>query len=752
VNYVPELSHFAIETPGKRQIVAMLMAIRAATGGAGNRRPLFSAMDSLLSGAEQPERESSVVDLPSAVGGEAVRLTRLQMRNWKAFERADLLLPDGGERRPIVVVGGANGFGKSSILEAFALGLFGRRAISDVGFLMHATGGRFGQRRGYRKLLERTLHRSSKARREGMCSVSMDFDTADGPVSLERKWYFDEKGELVEDEEELLVRVGNDRHLLVTPGGVLARDWYQEEIERRIMPASLAPFFVFDGEQVERWAERRLSDQVRSAVARMLGLDDLRGLADDLRAYARDRERDFVADGTVDLTVTQAELDQLEAEIDGNAARLAGIDAVLTDRRAERDAVLARIASLSAGSHADLQAFLETEHRLTSERQRVERVFADMIGEHGPLLLVGQRLAARTAEAIEAELGADVAELEPDVVDALWARFISVDPPLAEDQIAVLRRRFVKALQPMEGVQYKDAHQHLDRHARRVVATRLRDAFTNGRAHVAEASESLRRVVQGLAEAKQAALEQERRSTERADAQRDLARLSAAIEAAEGERGSLRGVIEALSLKVEPLRTEMVRRAFLLREAEPRMHGAGVARSLAASLDAQMAAIADIEYSRFGEAVTRSFRALAHKNQVSRISIGPDGTVAVYDQAGSDVTDYRLSAGESQLFAMALIAAVGSIVGDRLPLVVDTPLSRLDTRHRESVLAMLGGRRSQTILLTQPEEVAAHHLQQLEPVLAGAVHLVHSVDPGTGVGVSRFSPGYDPVLTPKSIR
>ena len=118
--------------------------------------------------------------------------------------------------------------------------------------------------------------------------------------------------------------------------------------------------------------------------------------------------------------------------------------------------------------------------------------------------------------------------------------------------------------------------------------------------------------------------------------------------------------------------------------------------------------------------------------------------MTLFDSSGRDVTDYRLSAGESQLFALALITAVGTIVGDRLPLLIDTPLSRLDTRHRESVLDMLSARRSQTILLTQPEEISARHLSRLKHVLGAALHLVHSIDPASGVGISSIKSGYNP--------
>ena len=53
----------------------------------------------------------------------------------------------------------------------------------------------------------------------------------------------------------------------------------------------MAPFFLFDGEQVKRLAERELADQVRLGVESVLGLHAWRDTVADLRDYAKDRGR-----------------------------------------------------------------------------------------------------------------------------------------------------------------------------------------------------------------------------------------------------------------------------------------------------------------------------------------------------------------------------------------------------------------------------------------------------------------------------
>ena len=48
-----------------------------------------------------------------------------------------------------------------------------------------------------------------------------------------------------------------------------------------------------------------------------------------------------------------------------------------------------------------------------------------------------------------------------------------------------------------------------------------------------------------------------------------------------------------------------------------------------------------------------------------------------------------MSAGEEQIFSQALISAVVQVSNFEFPMIVDTPLARLDDAHRTSILITL---------------------------------------------------------------
>lgn len=723
-----------VDRRDERSIVPSLILARRETADAGNRRALFARFDALLDDAGGDG--AFAIAMPGGRGGDAVELRRIALRNWRSFEDAELWLPPISQDRNLIVVDAPNGFGKSSVLEAFALGMFGRAAVNELGISQDAGAGRAERRRSYRATMEGTLHRSTRARDDGMCAVTLDFSTASGPVSLERRWYFEEDGALIEEDEELFIRVGDDRHLSEAPEGHDPRDWNQQEIERRIMPTALAPFFLFDGERLERWVDGRLTDRVRSALRRLLGLDELTGLMDDLRDYARDRDR--LSGEIAPQAGAAEELARLEDELRAEYTTLDEVERKLVELRSRRSAVMTELSHNGGGSHADLRNVLERRHRLGDDLKTARRALTAAVVEDGPLLLVGPKVREALSKLLATEIDrSDVRSIDPAVIERLWRAFSQVEPPLDDAAASLARERLETAALTL-GNDVDGDEPLLDSAAARAAAAKLAAAERRGDAGIAQA-------VQGIASVRGEleALDGEEADRRDADGRRErlqseLAQLAEAIEANELARGGVMRQVRELGGRISPMRAAAERRAVVLRDAEPRLRRAAVARALAARISEHLDQLTKHEHGRFADAVTDAYRALAHKADVRSVRIGEDGSVSIFDGEDRDVTGFRRSAGESQIFAMSLIAAVGSVVGDRLPLMVDTPLARLDTAHRRNLLRMLGARQAQTILLTQPEEMTKVHRDEISPFIAGALWIEHRLDDRSGVGVSRF--------------
>jgi DNA sulfur modification protein DndD len=115
--------------------------------------------------------------------------------------------------------------------------------------------------------------------------------------------------------------------------------------------------------------------------------------------------------------------------------------------------------------------------------------------------------------------------------------------------------------------------------------------------------------------------------------------------------------------------------------------------------------------------ICESFEVLLRKKSfVDSISICPNSFMLTIKIIGEgDVPASKLSAGERQLLAVAVLWALAKASGRKLPTVIDTPLGRLDSIHRKSFVQNyfpLAG--DQVILLSTDEEIVGSYHRSLK--------------------------------------
>ena len=129
---------------------------------------------------------------------------------------------------------------------------------------------------------------------------------------------------------------------------------------------------------------------------------------------------------------------------------------------------------------------------------------------------------------------------------------------------------------------------------------------------------------------------------------------------------------------------------------------------------------------RLSALVTESFRFLLRKKTlVERILIDPATfAITLYDSAGSVVPRQRLSEGEKQIFAVAVLWGLARAAARPLPAVIDTPMARLDAAHRRHLVERYFPNAShQVIVFSTDTEVDRHYYQVFQPAIARAYHL-----------------------------
>jgi DNA sulfur modification protein DndD len=132
---------------------------------------------------------------------------------------------------------------------------------------------------------------------------------------------------------------------------------------------------------------------------------------------------------------------------------------------------------------------------------------------------------------------------------------------------------------------------------------------------------------------------------------------------------------------------------------------------------------------RLEKLILKRYKSLLHKESlVVRISIEPDTClIRLKSPDNHEIDPERLSAGERQLLAIAILWGLATASGRKLPVIIDTPLGRLDTAHRMNLVKNYFPRAGeQVILLSTDEEIDKRYFDELRPWIARKYIFQHS--------------------------
>ena len=98
--------------------------------------------------------------------------------------------------------------------------------------------------------------------------------------------------------------------------------------------------------------------------------------------------------------------------------------------------------------------------------------------------------------------------------------------------------------------------------------------------------------------------------------------------------------------------------------------------------------------------------------------------VRITDRNGHEIRKSALSAGEKEVFAVSLLWGLAQTSELKLPIIIDTPLSRLDSTHRDNIVNnYFPNAGEQVVILSTDTEIDTSYYRLLKPRLSGAAIL-----------------------------
>lgn len=159
------------------------------------------------------------------------------------------------------------------------------------------------------------------------------------------------------------------------------------------------------------------------------------------------------------------------------------------------------------------------------------------------------------------------------------------------------------------------------------------------------------------------------------------------------------------------------------------------------TIDKFRVAVVERHTSRIATLVLDSFRRLLRKESlISNLTIDPETfTLELRGADGKLLSPDRLSAGERQLLAVSVLWGLARASGRPLPVVIDTPLGRLDASHRRKLVESYFPHAShQVLLLSTDKEIDEEYYQRLKPFIGHSYRLEFDEQ----LGSSRVEQGY----------
>lgn len=139
--------------------------------------------------------------------------------------------------------------------------------------------------------------------------------------------------------------------------------------------------------------------------------------------------------------------------------------------------------------------------------------------------------------------------------------------------------------------------------------------------------------------------------------------------------------------------------------------------------------------------ITSCFKFLAQKQAIiTSIIIDPETLdITLMDYKGGVLLKDQLSAGEKQMFAISILWGLALSSGYKLPVIIDTPMARLDSAHRSNFInKYLPNASSQVIVLSTDEEINGKYLDDIKAYVNKAYTLIYN----DSEKCSTIEPGY----------
>lgn len=649
-------------------------------------------------------------------------LTQLTLQDFGLFRGHQVIQLSSKPSQPIILFGGKNGAGKTTLLEAIRLCLYGPGVLGDR-----------ISKEAYLHYLKGRIHSNSNFLiQPTFASVALEFQYADvGTVhtyEVTRSWEQRASQRIIEHLD--IKRNGN-------PLNEVSTEHWQDFV-RELIPPGVSQLFFFDGEKIQQLADDASDQQtLADAIKSLFGLDAVERLHTDLGIYVSRFTKPTQAgkEGS-GIEQLQKEIEQIQKRLDQSRNERQQLENKISEQRLVIARVEAKITSEGGLFVRNRTNLHDQQANLKAQIKQHEGTLRQSSAGLLPFAFVPklcQQLKdqlsleeqATQAQAGRSLLAAAKAEILRRVGSTnFWASLPKLPPNTKKAVLSRLKQEIKAPLSIEQSQSVQIIHQlSLSDHQRiQSWINQITNDLSKRAQSISRELEVSYRELQKVEEAL--------KKIPSDDVLKPLVEELNGLHQTLGEFGKQAFIMDQDIRASESQLGECQRRynqaTENLADQASNVSRVQLVPRIQNILQEYKSALIEKKVKQLQEEVTRCFNVLCRKKDALRkIAIDPkDFSVTFFDRQNRSMPKAHLSAGEKQIYAISMLWALAAISGRPLPMIIDTPLARLDSDHREILVKQYFPAAShQVIILSTDTEVDQSYFSQLRKNIATTYRL-----------------------------
>lgn len=586
--------------------------------------------------------------------------------------------------KPIVLIGGMNGRGKTTFLEAVLLALYGSNSVAYTE----------SKKRSYAQYLKSFVNKNAE---DKTCIVELEFEINNGLKEnyiVKRAWNSIDKK--------------TNESIFVYKDGVanefLTQNWPM--FVENILPSALSSFFFFDGEKIAEMAVDSSNNQLKNAIRSMLGITVLDVLENDiLRNIKKINKKDINDKSSEVVQELRDEKNQAVKELEEIDVEIEKLAHVLVEDNDKLESLHQLYNAKGGDAVEKKQETMKRRAALKSELLSEENLLREIASNELPLVLVSDLLSNIKLQAIDEHNDAVMREAVLQLDDILdeFANEYQGDTKASFDFIKYVKKRQQNA---QDAPVYSLSDQALFQ-ANNLVEGLLDSSKIEAKRILVEKKKKQKQIGELDSylslDINEKGLQEVYKSIKKAEGK--LIRDQVKMSALEQKRSAANSKVMTTTSEFNKYVEAYLATAESRDSAERTIKYSNMALSI---LDRYQVELQKRKTDILAETITSCYKKLANKkNLINKIVMEADSLAIKYlSEEGKEVTQDSLSAGEQQLMVISILWALAICSKKKLPVIIDTPLSRLDSLHRTALInTYFPNAGEQTIILSTDSEI-----------------------------------------------